>query len=668
MNLSLACLNRALTAVPLVLVLLLCCRARAQQSAQPGPHAGDRELTEHITFPDSLLMQNGGPILNIRRPPEAGMHAAKGDGVADDTDAFRDAYDLLKREFVKNGPWSRADYYIYIPNGTYKVSDTLIYRGPSVGAAPKWDGKFDVNHLRFVGESRARTVIRLADNAPGYQDAQKPKILMAFQHPDTVFNNVPGGNWLRNLTLDTGRGNAGAAALYFQGANNSDLHNISIRSQDGAGLYGIWFKNGSIQGYYSDVSIEGFDYGIAMPTNAEGDVAFEYLTLRNQKLAGIEHTGGGMSLRALLCDQRRTGASAIKIDGSGPQMVILDSVLQGRILSGPAIEMTRDAEQCLFARNVSTSGFSSAIRKAGRDAVVGHSVDEYVSYPIKSLRAGQVLASLRLPIEDTPRVPWFNPATQWAIVDDYTSVQAAFNSGKPVVVFKKRAYKLPGDVRVPASVQSIQVLGSKVEGGAFIINEAGRDPVLVADSGGDIRVQAQRNVIQKCSGGGISNEKGLPVTFYLENVNDNATGDNFCKPGQKVFARQIDIEYGNANQIVCNGGTMWVFGFKTENGTSTPFTVKNGGFLEILGGYVNATAMSPPDKQNPLIRNDNGNVSATLFLNMTGQWANAIEETRGRVKAGATNTEFPARGGGYRSNYVVPLYVGQEQRLGQTQR
>lgn len=630
---------------------------------------GDRRIGQNITFPDSLLMQSGGPVINIQHPPESGMHAAKGDGITDDTAAFQDVWDLLKREYKTHGPWGPDNsFYVYLPNGTYKVSDTLIYRGPTVGAYPKWDGTFDINHVHFIGQDRAKTIIKLADHCAGYGDPAHPKIMLAFQHPDTVFNNVPGGNWLRNLTLNTGRSNPGAVALFFQGANNTDLRSVTIKSGDGGGKYGIWFKQGSIQGYYTDVTVEGFDDGIFDSVNPEGDVAFEYLTLRGQKEAGILLTGGGMSLRRLRSDQAAPNVPAVKIDGSGPQAVIIDSELKHSVTvmaqPGPAIEMTRDSEQSLFARDLATVGYKPAIRKAGTTAAEGdwigpgRRVAEYVSSLVKTLFPGPAAKSLRLSIEDTPQVPWYNPATQWAIVDDYPSVQAALDSGKPVVCFKQRHYKLPGDVTVPASVKFVNGMAAGFDGGAFVINKASADPILFQDTGMPIRVEAQRNVIQRCAGGGISNPKGLPVTFFLENVNDNATGDDFCRPGQKVFARQIDIEYGSGNQIVSNGGLLWIFGYKTENMGATPFTVKNGGFLEVLGGYSNQTNRPPPERQNPLIRNDNGNASITLFTNLGGPFVKAVVETRGDQTLIAPNTDFPKRGSVYREDYAIPLYVG----------
>lgn len=320
--------------------------------------------------------------------------------------------------------------------------------------------------------------------------------------------------------------------------------------------------------------------------------------------------------------------------------------------------MTRDVEQCLFVRDVATAGYASAIRKAGVAAVSAPFVSEYFSYPPKTLDPGGSARSLRLPIADTPAVPWYDPKTQWAVVDDYPSVQAALDSGKPVVCFKKRHYKLTGDVRVPASVRVVNGLASQIEGGTFVVAQASSAPVLFQDSSAPIRVTARRDVIQRCASGGISNPQGLPVTFYLENVNDDATGDDFCRPGQRIFARQIDIEYGQGNQIVCNGGALWIFGYKTENMGATPFTAKNGGSLEILGGYTNQTNRPPPERQNPLIRNDGGRISATLFTNLGGPFVKAVEETRGGVTTIIPNTDFPRRGSDYRSDYVIPLYVG----------
>lgn len=615
--------------------------------------SGDRGGDPEVTFPDSFLRQNGGPVIDVTRPPEPWMRPAKGDGVADDTAALRDAFDLLKREFVAHGPWDRADYYVYLPRGAYRVTDTVVYRGESMGRKKGDRGGFDLNHIRFVGQNRAATVIRLDDACPGFGDVKAPKPVLAFQHPDTAFDNVPGANWLRNLTVDAGRGNAGAVGVDFQGANQTDINHVTVRAGDGSGRYGIRFRLGSIQGYYADVTVDGFDVGLFDPVNAEGDVSFEYLTTTRQRTAGIVHGGGGMSLRRWRSDQ--AAVPALRLDGTGSQTVVLDSDLHG---TGPAaVEATRDAGQCLFARDVRTDGYGAEVAR-GQDVLVpAGAVGEYTSMPATTLFPGRPARSLDLPIEEVPATPWY-PPSQWAVVDDYPTVQAAMDAGKPAVVFRQHAYDLPGDVRVPAGVRSVMLMGATLRKGRLVVAEPAAEPLTVADGHAAVRVTARRDVDERCIGGGsLSNPTGLPVTFFLENVNDVASHDDFCRPGQRVFARQVDIEYANTEQTVV-GGTMWVFGYKTENGTAEPFAVRPGGTLEVLGGYTNATVMAKGDKLRPVIRNDGGTVSATLFTNMNGPWDLAITETRDGVTKQATRADLPARGGEYRSNYFVPLYVG----------
>ena len=82
--------------------------------------------------------------------------------------------------------------------------------------------------MKFVGQSRAGTILRLADHASGFQDAKHPRPVLAYQHPDPGFNNVPASNVLRNVTIDVGEGNPVAVGVMFQGANQTDLRNVTI--------------------------------------------------------------------------------------------------------------------------------------------------------------------------------------------------------------------------------------------------------------------------------------------------------------------------------------------------------------------------------------------------------------------------------------------------------
>ncbi|MCX7887473.1 MAG: AAA family ATPase, partial [Verrucomicrobiae bacterium] len=299
---------------------------------------GDRGLDVDQRYPDDALVQNGGPIYDVRRPPE-GCRAAKGDGKSDDTEALRDAFDFLKKRHQAGYMAGASNLHVYLPNGVYLVSGPIFYRGDVALDGGEGSGvenpprRYDILRVRIIGQSRARTVLRLADKSPGFDDPSKPQVLLSFQHPQTTFNNAPGYNVLRNLIIDTGSGNPGAIAVRFQGAKRTDLRNVTIRSSDGQGVCGLWMPSGAMQGCVMDTSIVGFDYGIHVTKLKEGEEmtpAFEHVTLFSQRKAGMRIDNGGVSVRRLRCDQSQTGAPAIEVAGDGVQLVLVESALVGR--------------------------------------------------------------------------------------------------------------------------------------------------------------------------------------------------------------------------------------------------------------------------------------------------------------------------------------------------
>ena len=128
---------------------------------------------------------------------------AVGDGKHDDTAALARA--------LRDTP---PDATVYLPAGTYLVSDTIGFR------------QFRI----MAGESREKTIIKLKDNAPGFTDAQKPKPVVR-----CLFNNNQSiANYIEHLTIDTGRGNAGAVALRYNAHNQGWCDSLTLRSGDGA--------------------------------------------------------------------------------------------------------------------------------------------------------------------------------------------------------------------------------------------------------------------------------------------------------------------------------------------------------------------------------------------------------------------------------------------------
>ena len=129
--------------------------ATSTRSIPQAADSGDRHPAINCVYPPEAMFHNnrGGTVLDITQAP----FGAKGDGVTDDTAAFVRAYDFVLREqdkigysatamlntnpknfapndegYPSDGPpkSSDASFIIYIPNGNYLVSDTLIYSMP----------------------------------------------------------------------------------------------------------------------------------------------------------------------------------------------------------------------------------------------------------------------------------------------------------------------------------------------------------------------------------------------------------------------------------------------------------------------------------------------------------------------------------------------------------
>lgn len=61
---------------------------------------------------------------------------------------------------------------VYFPNGTYLVSDTLSYTHERYGNMrySRVVGGFELNRcIRFMGQNKDKTVIKLADNCKGFE-------------------------------------------------------------------------------------------------------------------------------------------------------------------------------------------------------------------------------------------------------------------------------------------------------------------------------------------------------------------------------------------------------------------------------------------------------------------------------------------------------------------
>jgi glucan 1,3-beta-glucosidase len=181
---------------------------------------------------------------------------AVGDGVADDTQAFIRALELGRGG---KGDREKKAANVYVPSGTYLISDTLIvYR-----------------LTMLAGDVDNPPTIVLKEKSPGFGDPDKPRpMLVTYCAYDTdpldrqwvLRNDQVGGSTnntffitIRNINLKIGAGNPGAWGIFWLVAQQTALRNMTIDAGDGQGcIKSFWWGGGGI---ISHLKLVGGDYG-----------------------------------------------------------------------------------------------------------------------------------------------------------------------------------------------------------------------------------------------------------------------------------------------------------------------------------------------------------------------------------------------------------------------
>ncbi len=527
-----------------------------------------------ITVGKINAQQTYFPQTNVAWKNIKTVYGAYGDGIHDDTQAFRTAVRTLLNRF-------NSTVAIYIPKGTYLVSDSI--QGLM--------GYYDCC-LVLQGESRDSTIIKVIDNAPNFQSKTNPRPVFKTRGGNQAF-----GNYFLNLTINTGLSNEGAVAFDYVTSNYGAIRNVNIFSPDGSGYCGLKMEqNWPGPGIIKNVNIDGFDYGIRVAT-CEYSMTFEDITLSNQAINGMYNSCNTLAIRHL---KSNNSVTAIRNLG---RIVIIDSELKGGNASNPAINSTA----FLYARNIDTQGYGTSIINNNQTVTTPYvsefrNVQNYSKFPNDN-------KSLDLPIEETPEY-YNNKQSDWADVTTYganptnpiygfsdatAGIQAAFNSGKKVIYFGKigdngTGYCVYADINIPASVEMITGLNlSKIfffNNSKIIIDSSATKPLFIDSFKGGFRLlnNSKRTVVIKSTGVQYNNTvRNTNGKVFIEDMVEAFTPQFPVR----MWARQLnpEVQPETEKDLDNVGGKFWILGLKTE-GRAVIANTTNGGATEILGALV----------------------------------------------------------------------------------
>jgi hypothetical protein len=565
--------------------------------------------SQNITFPYDAN------ILNVKD------FGAEGNGITDDSEAIQAALDA----------GSNGDTILYIPDGIYKVSKRLhFYR-----------------FLTVQGQSQSGTIIKLQDNAEGYQDPAQLNYVLASTDQGAMNYEPPGDNmaflqFMMNLTIDTGKGNPGAGGLLYISNNGGGLRDVTIRSGDGQGVVGLDFRvpwDGPA--LYKGVTIDGFDVGIWTGHDTIS-TDMEYVTLRNQRVVGIRNDQHPLTIRKLKSENT---VPAIELNGPWSMTVLFDSELSGHNSSQPAI-IHNDGG--VYAFNVKISGYEIPVQGQGRRLWK----DGYLTYASQSFQSlvnrkdangnapaqyltKEELTPLPIDFKDTPPVPW-EPLSEWVNVkqfshlvqdEDWTlAIQAAIDSGKSTVYFPNDEYYITDTIVIHGPVRVLQGLNSflfplvpgsfkdkpliRVEDGTspqvFIDRVAhyGRTPeetpvFLENATSRDLIVTNSRGLSYRNTPTGTGN-------LFLDDLITYSVEFNYP---QKAYIRQLNLE-GQQQKVINKGAQVYIQGFKSEGIGTLVTNIGSEALTVVLGGIDYPANDTLSREENP----SNINIDGTLLI------------------------------------------------------
>ncbi len=541
--------------------------------------------------PVPIIFPADGGILNVLD------FGAIPDDDKDDTKAIQEALNLHPA----------GNRIIYLPAGTYRVTDTLKWPdGDHAGIAQK--------RTILQGAGKALSILEVPPKTKSFNENPPKPVIWTGSKPAQRFRNA-----IRDLTIKIGKDNWNAIGMQFNASNQGGIRNVTIQSENGTGKIGLDLGHTDEIGplLVKNLTVDGFEYGISTkwPVNSN---TFENITLKNQRKYGWWNYHQMIFVRGLISENLVTALYNEK--NSWGSVLLMDSHLHGD-KAAQHIPGILNQRHMVF-RNVEIFGYKKPVdhsdkkREKGDIDHPGLITDDTSHRNVVSLfreLKGDSFDGIEdlptLPIKETPTIPWGNPSKDWANIngfgadpsgqkDSAPALQRAIDSGGKTVYLPAGAtYLFQSEVRIRGPVQRIIGLEGRftAEGKAVWKLVDNNHPTGLKDS--------PTVIIERMSGrsGAVGmlirheSKRTLVVSSTMGfNVEGHNTGDLFLEdfsghldrvsPDQSAWCRQLNSE---RKGVKCKntGGKLWILGMKTES-LGTLIETTNGGHTEVNGLFL----------------------------------------------------------------------------------
>lgn len=447
---------------------------------------------------------------------------------------------------------------LYIPAGVYATSQPVhLY----------------LNYWQLMGVGPQSSIIKLLPNSAAFNTGTNTE----FVNPQSVGGNQNFHQFLFNLGIEIGRGNPNAIPLTSEMNNVAAIRNVQVWADDSVCPFAFDLRRG-FPGpmLVKNFALYGCTNGISSNQN-EYTTVFEGLTTEGQLGLVVDPTSHNMAIRHVLSDN--TG-QFLSTGASTPYGVV--SLLDSEILngSGSATGIAVAAGGSVYVKNLHVTGYLHSIvdSSTGTPVTLNGDVAQSWSGPAQSLFGGTP-DSLHLPENETPIPSDPSPST-WTVLDSTVANWPTEISGSASTT----VYAPPGGynttagtvtVTVPDTVNHILFYQSKRSDNSNYVlqlNVAGTSSTPLVIDGcpytecnvnhtGSRTIVLLDSVLNQYTAAPGAGDLYIEDSILAGTL--SATVPTFYS-SQHIWARHLNLEAHNINKFDCEGCTIWVLGYKTE--------------------------------------------------------------------------------------------------------